>query len=53
VNPFILGVLSPNPANDQITIEYIAEDASSAYLMVTEQSSNASYNPIKHQYDTD
>lgn len=46
VNPFILGAMAPNPTSNQVTINYIAEDASSAYLMFTEQNTNNSYNHI-------
>jgi len=46
VNPFVLGTMSPNPATNHVTINYIAEDASSAYFMLTAQSTGNTYNYI-------
>ncbi len=37
VNPFVFGIMSPNPATNNVTINYIADEASSAYFMFTEQ----------------
>ena len=57
VNPFVLGVIAPNPAQTQITIDYIAEDATSAYLILTEVSTSNTFNHIidtqvgQHQID--
>ncbi len=46
VNPFVFGIMSPNPATNEVTISYIAEDASSAYFMFTEQTTGNAYNHI-------
>ncbi len=34
VNPYKLESLVPNPATSQVTVSYIADEATSAYLMV-------------------
>lgn len=34
VNPYSLGTLIPNPATNQVTVNYLADGASSGYLMV-------------------
>jgi len=46
VNPFVLGTLTPNPVQDTVSINYIAEDANSAYLIFTELNTNNTYNFI-------
>ncbi len=38
VNPYKLESLMPNPASSQITVNYIADEATSAYLMVVSTS---------------
>lgn len=46
VNPFVLGAIAPNPAQSQVTVGYIAEDAASAYLILTELTTNNTFNHI-------
>lgn len=46
VNPYLLQSLVPNPASNAVTINYDAEAATSAYLMVTNISSSTSNNYI-------
>ncbi|MFT5238390.1 MAG: hypothetical protein ACI9M9_001996, partial [Flavobacteriaceae bacterium] len=46
VNPFVLGVMSPNPADNQVTINYLAEDSTSAYLVLSELNTNNTNNYI-------
>ncbi len=46
VNSFVLGVMAPNPTQEQVTINYIAEDANSAYIALTELNSSNTYNYI-------
>ena len=38
--------MSPNPAIDNVIITYLAEDANSAYFMITEQTTGSAYNHI-------
>lgn len=46
VNPFQLQSLVPNPASNLVTVNYDTEDASSAYLMITNTSNGTSNNYI-------
>jgi len=46
VNSFVFGIMSPNPTTNEVTNNYIAEDASSAYFMITEQTTGNAYNHI-------
>lgn len=46
VNPFWIDVISPNPASNQVNISYVADKASSAYLMILNQTSTVSNNYI-------
>ncbi len=46
VNPYKLESLVPNPAASQVTINYIADEASSAYLMVVSPVTGISNNYI-------
>lgn len=50
VNPFWIENISPNPVSNLVTIDYVANKASSAYLMVLNQTSTQSNNYI---IDTD
>lgn len=53
VNPFVMGIMAPNPVQEQVTINYIADEASSAYLIVTELNTNNTYNYILDTVQTD
>lgn len=46
VNPYKLQSLVPNPAMSQVTVNYEADEASSAYLMVVNQATASSDNYI-------
>lgn len=46
VNPYKLESLIPNPATSQVTANYIADDANSAYLMVVNTNNGSSNNYI-------
>ena len=46
VNPFALTSLTPNPATNQITVNYKASDANSAYLMLVGTTNGTSENYI-------
>ena len=46
VNPYSLETLVPNPASNQVTVSYKAEDASSAYLMIIGTTNGTSNNYI-------
>ncbi len=46
VNPYKLESLAPNPATNQVTVNYIADEASSAYLMVVSTVTGISNNYI-------
>ena len=46
VNPYLLQSLIPNPASNAVVVNYDAEDAASAYLMVTNTSNGTSNNYI-------
>jgi subtilisin family serine protease len=46
VNPFWIESISPNPASNQVNIGYVADQASSAYLMILNQTSTVSNNYI-------
>ncbi|MBI9066172.1 MAG: S8 family serine peptidase [Salinivirgaceae bacterium] len=46
VNPYSLEPLVPNPASNQVTINYKAQDATSAYLMVIGTNTGTSNNYI-------
>ncbi len=46
VNPFWIESLSPNPAQNQVNVVYQAEDASSAYIMIMNQTGTISQNYI-------
>lgn len=46
VNPFWIENISPNPASNQVNIEYVADKASSAYIMVVNQTATVSNNYI-------
>ena len=46
VNPYHLESLVPNPALNQVTVNYIADEAASAYLMVVNTTSGVSDNYI-------
>lgn len=46
VNPYILGSIIPNPVQEIATINYLAEDANSAYLIITELNTNNTHNYI-------
>lgn len=46
VNPYVLGTITPNPATDLVTIDYIADEATSAYLILTDANTNNSNNYI-------
>lgn len=52
VNPYVLGSINPNPATAEILINYIAEDAVSAYLIFTEVNSGNTYNHILNTTQT-
>lgn len=45
-SPFKLEELIPNPATSQVTVHYIADQAASAYLMITGVNGGVSYNYI-------
>lgn len=46
VNPYKIESLVPNPATTSVTVNYIADDATSAYLMVVHQNSGDTSNYI-------
>ena len=46
VNPYKLESLVPNPAISQVTVNYIADEANSAYLMVVNTTTGSSDNYI-------
>jgi len=46
VNPYKIESLVPNPVTTSVTVNYIADDASSAYLMVVHQNSGNTSNYI-------
>src|SRR5690606_41321453 len=46
VNPYKIESLVPNPATSQVTVNYIADEAASAYLMVVHQNSGNTSNYI-------
>jgi hypothetical protein len=46
VNPYKLESLIPNPATTQVTENYVADDANSAYLMVVNTNNGSSNNYI-------
>lgn len=46
VTPYSLGNLIPNPATTQVTVNYTADEAGSAYIMVVNQTTAASDNYI-------
>jgi len=46
VNPYKIESLVPNPTTSQVTISYLAEDASSAYLMIVDTNTGSSDNYI-------
>lgn len=46
VNPFWIESISPNPASSQVNIGYVADKATSAYLMLLNQTSTVSNNYI-------
>lgn len=46
VNPYKLESLIPNPATSQVTVNYIADEATSAYLMVVSIVTSISNNYI-------
>ncbi len=46
VNPYKLESLIPNPASSQVTVNYIAGGASSAYVMVVNMNTGSSDNYI-------
>lgn len=46
VNPFWIESVSPNPASNQVNIDYKADGASSVYLMILNQTSTVSNNYI-------
>ncbi len=46
VDPFWIESLSPNPAQNQVNVVYQAEDASSAYIMIMNQTGTISQNYI-------
>ena len=46
VNPYRIETLVPNPTSSQVTISYLAEGASSAYLMIVDTNTGSSENFI-------
>lgn len=52
VNPFILGSIIPNPVQNEVSINYIAENASSSYLIFNELNTNNTYNFILNTNET-
>jgi len=46
VNPHSITSLSPNPATNQVIVNYKAQDANSAYLIITNVINGTSYNYI-------
>lgn len=46
VNPYRIETLVPNPATSQVTVNYLATDATSAYVMVVHQNSGNTSNYI-------
>jgi len=46
VKPYYIESLTPNPTSSLVTVDYMAEDASSAYLMVVNTTSGISNNYI-------
>jgi len=46
VNPFWIEAISPNPASNQVQIDYVTNKASSAYLMILNQTSTICNNYI-------
>ena len=46
VNPYSLQSLSPNPASNQVSVNYKAEGSSSAYIMITSTTNGTSNNYI-------
>lgn len=46
VNPFWIESLTPNPAQNQVNVVYQAEEASSAYFMIMDQTGTYSQNYI-------
>lgn len=46
VNPYSIDILSPNPADNQVTINYKAQEASSAYFMLISATNSTSDNYI-------
>jgi hypothetical protein len=46
VNPYRIETLVPNPAASQVTINYLATDATSAYVMIVHQNSGDTSNYI-------
>jgi len=46
VNPFWIENISPNPASNIVKVEYVADKASSAYIMLVNQTATVSNNYI-------
>ncbi|OFY97932.1 MAG: hypothetical protein A3K10_07105 [Bacteroidetes bacterium RIFCSPLOWO2_12_FULL_31_6] len=46
VKQFMINNVSPNPASNQVVVDYKADEASSAYLMVMDYTATTSYNYI-------
>ncbi|MFT4800910.1 MAG: hypothetical protein ACI93N_000675, partial [Flavobacteriaceae bacterium] len=52
VNPYQLESLIPNPATNQVTINYLSDGASSAYVMVVNMNTGSSDNYILDMQET-
>lgn len=46
VKQFMINNISPNPASNQVVVDYKADEANSAYLMVMDYTATTSYNYI-------
>lgn len=53
VNPYSLQSLSPNPASNQVSINYKAQGSSSAYIMITSATNGTSNNYILNPNELD
>lgn len=53
VNPFYISSISPNPANDLISVEYKADEATSAYLILVGSTNAITNNYILNSNSSD